>query len=133
MVAERYSLDLPTRRLVASFLFVLFVLFVVSPLRAHPVPRKEHDRTIVVKLTPDAVVVEYRLEVDEWTVVFVDLPGIDDVVDLKKLSKPQEFYEAFTSGYAPFFANNLTATLDGKPLTFRCVERKYEVIDHLRC
>src|SRR5262245_62312639 len=73
---------------------------------AHPVPKRSHDRTIAVRLTPDAVEVDYRVELDEWTVVFVDLPAVSDKIDLSKLSKPTEFYEAFTRAYAPVFAGN---------------------------
>src|SRR5579871_2940187 len=77
------------------------VLVAASVAEAHPVPRLSHDRTIVVHLTPDAVLVDYRLEIDDWTIVFLDLPAVDDKVDLKKLRKPEEFYEAFTRCYAP--------------------------------
>src|SRR5262249_53896352 len=70
---------------------------------------------------------------DEWTVVFVDLPAVSDKVDLAKLTQPREFYEAFTRCYAPILADNLVATLDGKPLTFTCVKHGHEVADSLRC
>src|SRR5947208_3553333 len=70
---------------------LLFMLLANSgALQAHPVPRRSHDRTIVVRLSPDSVVVDYRLEVDEFTVVFDDLPALADQVDLSKLRKPQE-------------------------------------------
>jgi hypothetical protein len=64
-----------------------FVFFVVNsyPLPAHPVPRRRHDRTISVRLGPDAILVHYRLEVDEFTVVFDDLPALGDRLDLTKL------------------------------------------------
>jgi hypothetical protein len=126
-----------TSRLLVCLLLVCLLcvlcVFVVNPLHAHPVPRKAHDRTIIVHLTPEAVVVDYRVEVDDWTVVFVDLPAIDDRIDLEKLRKPKEFYDAFVEGYAPLFANNLTATLDGRPLKFTCVKKEHQLIDHLRC
>src|SRR5262249_25365336 len=96
-------------------------------------PRRTYDRTIVVRLTRDAVLVDYRLEVDEWTVVYVDLPAVSDKLDLTRLSKPREFYEAITRHYAPILADNLTATLDGKPLTFTSVKQGFQVLDHLRC
>jgi nickel/cobalt exporter len=122
--------------------FVLFVVFVVNgcPLHAHPVPRRCHDRTILVRLSPDAIEVDYRLEVDEFTVVFDDMPALSDQVDLSKLHKPQEFYETFTRQYAPILAANLLAKLDGRPLEFHCVRQAYTLrdengspLDHLRC
>src|SRR5438105_2607954 len=82
---------------------------------AHPVARRQHDRTIVVRVTADAIVVDYRLEVDEFTAVFEDLPAIDDKLNLSKLANSDEFYEAFSRGYAPILADNLLATLDRKP------------------
>ena len=74
-----------------------------------------------------------HLEVDEWTVVYVDLPALDDKVDLSKLKKPVEFYDAFTRCYGPILANNLTARLDGKELEFRCAASSHRVADHLQC
>jgi ABC-type nickel/cobalt efflux system permease component RcnA len=121
---------------------VLCVLFVVSSsaLHAHPVPRRSHDRTILVHLGTEAIVVDYRLEVDEFTVVFDDLPALGDQVDLTKLRKPQEFYDAFTRCYAPILAANLVARLNGRPVEFRCIKRGHTLrdedgtpLDHLRC
>src|SRR5438034_6627616 len=85
----------------------LLHLLSCSPVQAHPIGQKQHDRTIAVRLSADGVVVDYRLEVGEFTLVFEDLPAIDDKVELSKLSKPDDFYEAFTRGYAPILADNL--------------------------
>ena len=107
---------------------------------AHPVPRRAHDRTIVVKLAPDRVTVEYRLEVDEFTVVYDDLPAVSDQIDLTRLAKPDEFYDLFTRSYAPVLAGNLTAKLDGQSVAFACTGRTHSLSDeegkklgHLRC
>jgi len=114
---------------------------------AHPVPRSNHDRTIVVRLAPDAgggrvmVTVEYRLEVDELTVVLEDMIPFKDEVDYSKYrNKPKEFYAEFTRLYAPILANNLTATVDGKAVVLECVKRGHRLDDeegkplgHLRC
>jgi ABC-type nickel/cobalt efflux system permease component RcnA len=79
------------------------------------------------------VLVNYRLEVDEWTVIFEDLPAVSEKVDLARLTKPREFYEAYTGCYAPILADNLLATVSGQPLRFTCVRHGHEVLDHLRC
>jgi len=113
---------------------------------AHPVPRRAHDRTIAVRLAADAdnsriiVNVAYRLEIDEFTVVFDDLPALGDKVELSKLRAPDEFYDAFTRCYAPILAANLLARLDGKPLEFVCIQKSHQLKDengvplnHLRC
>ncbi len=116
MTTPSVSITCLRRTIAVVCLFVLFVLFVDNsyPLQAHPVPRRCHDRTIVVRLSADLIVVDYRLEVDEFTVVFDDLPALGDRVELSKLRKPQEFYEAFTRCYAPILAANLVAKLDSR-------------------
>jgi nickel/cobalt exporter len=114
---------------------------------AHPVPRSNHDRTIVVRLAPEAgadkvtITVVYRLEVDELTVVLEDMAPFKDEIDLEKYRDRREaYYAEFMRLYAPILANNLTATVDGKPLTFRCTVRNAslrdeqgQVLGHLRC
>jgi ABC-type nickel/cobalt efflux system permease component RcnA len=114
-------------------LCTLYFVLCTPALYAHPIPRRSYDRTVTIRLAADGVTVNYRLEVDEWTVVFVDLPAVLDKGDRARLSKPREFYEAFTRAYGPILAENLSATLDGKPLKWRCLEHKHEVLDHLRC
>jgi ABC-type nickel/cobalt efflux system permease component RcnA len=128
--------DMPSfRKAVGFLLLVLGTQYSVlsTPAQAHPVPRRSHDRVITVRLTPEAVLVDYHLELDEWTVVFVDLPAVNDQVDLSKLTQPKEFYEAFTRVYAPILADNLLARLDGKPLSFTCTRQSYQVKDSLWC
>src|SRR5262245_53464204 len=106
----------------------LAAILFAPPVYAHPVPRKAHDRTIIVRLGRESVVVEYVLEVDEWTVVFQDLPAVSDQVELTKLTKPDEFYETFTRHYAPILADNLIASVDKQPLRFRCSQRRHQVL-----
>jgi ABC-type nickel/cobalt efflux system permease component RcnA len=104
-----------------------------SSARAHPVPRNSHDRVVIVRLTPDALVVDYHLEIDEWTVVFKDVPALLDKDELAKLKTPKEFYDTFTRQYAPILAGLLTAKLDDQTLELKCVEEKYKVADSLQC
>ncbi len=116
------------------FLFSALSAFsAVNHLHAHPVPKRSHDRVIVVRLTPNEVVVNYDLEVDDWTIVFVDLPAVSDKVDLTKLSKPPDFYKAFGQAYAPILADNLIATLDSQRLEFNWEVRDHQVVDSIRC
>lgn len=122
----------PWLRLLAAW--VLFGLLAqLAP--AHPVPREFHDRVVVVRLTPDAVVVDYHLEVDEWTVVFKDLPELFKREELARFQEkgPAAFYEAFTKSYAPILANLLVATLDGKELVFTCTKHSHVVKDSVQC
>lgn len=137
------------RRIIALSLVLAFAalgscLFLPSAL-AHPVPRRAHDRTIEVRISPGQNVnelnidVRYRLEVDEFTVVFDDLPAIASKEDLRTFEKPNQFFEAFLKLYGPILAANCDATLDGAPLKFAVRSSTYTLrdekgvpLDHLR-
>jgi ABC-type nickel/cobalt efflux system permease component RcnA len=97
------------------------------------VPRSSHDRVVAVRLTPAALLVEYRLQVDEWTVVFEDLPALVGEEAVDRFSRGPEFHEAFSRAMAPRLAGRLHAALDGDPLTFACVRRGSQLLDHLSC
>lgn len=126
---------------------LLLAAFAV-PAAAHPVPKDSHDRTIAVHLCAgpraDEVVVfvEYRLEVDEFTVLLDDMKPYAEEVDFAAYrNRPLEYYAEFTKRYAETYASNLVATADGRPLTFTCVARNAQLRDekdgtplgHLRC
>jgi nickel/cobalt exporter len=129
------------------FAFALSLCLCGSIAHAHPVPRSHHDRTIVVRLTPDApagqvrVTVYYRLEVDELTVVLEDMAPFKDEIHLENYrNRAEAYYGEFLRVYAPILAGNLSATVDGKPLPLRCVRRGHSLRDeqgqllgHLRC
>ena len=103
--------------------------------RADPIPKGTHDRRLDIRLTPEAVVVTYLLDVDPGTAVLEDLIPLAQGGEFEKLSKPQEYYEAFTRVFAPRLAGGLEATLDGARLAFTCAEHRYTVVDpqnHLR-
>src|SRR5438552_198856 len=121
------------RRSVCFWLLVAAAGLFPAAALAHPVPSKAHLRTIDVNLRPNELCVHYRLAVDEWTVVFVDLPALLDGAELKALSKPSEFYDTFLRRMGALLADQLLVTLDDQSLTLRCVEQRYEVLDHLRC
>jgi ABC-type nickel/cobalt efflux system permease component RcnA len=112
----------------------------------HPVPRRAHDRTIVVRLGQEektqqiTVAVAYRLEVDEFTVAFDDLPALGVKVDQGKFRTAKDIYDAFTNSYAPILASNLLVSLDGQALKLVCMQRSHTRSDengaplnHLRC
>jgi nickel/cobalt transporter (NicO) family protein len=131
------------------YLFAVAALcLLVSTVGAHPVPKDNHDRTIVVRLqksdTADRlrVRVEYRLEVDEGTIIDKDMkPYRDDYPPLKYRGEPMKFYAKFAEIYAPIYAAHLVMHVDNKLIeTFRCLERTQRLEDeagkglgHLRC
>ncbi|HTK75315.1 MAG TPA: hypothetical protein VL371_08655 [Gemmataceae bacterium] len=116
-----------------AWLLGLISLMWAMPAGAHPVPRRSHDRVVEVRLRQTEVAVSFRLEVDEWTVVFVDLPALLEPSEMKRLTKPAEFYSAYVERIAPLLADQVFVTLDGKPLTLRCVDVQHQVRDSVQC
>ncbi len=119
---------------------VCAIVFAALPceVNAHPVPRRCHERKIIVQLTPGALFVRYRLEVDTLTIIQDDLAAFED--EVANFTKPDEFYTAYIRCYAPIIGRNLRATLDGTPLDLTCTQMSYRVIDeqgqpldHVRC
>jgi nickel/cobalt exporter len=96
---------------------------------AHPVPKQNHDRTIEVKLTPDAVVVKYQLDIDEYRAV-QDLSK----EEIAHIDSPEAIARVFLRYAAPILCNNLIAHLDGNELTFHGEGKIDDTVkDHLRC
>lgn len=96
---------------------------------AHPVPKQNHDRVIEVRLTPEAVVVKYQLEIDEYRAV-QDL-GKEE---LARIDSPRAISRVFLTYAAPLLRNNLIAQLDGAELSFQGRgEIDATVTDHLCC
>jgi ABC-type nickel/cobalt efflux system permease component RcnA len=104
-----------------------------TPVAAHPVPRRSHDRIIDVSIRRTEVAIDFRIEVDEWTVVFVDLPALLEPADMKRLTKPNEFYETYVERIAPLLADQMYVTLNGQPLQLRCVDVRFQARDSLQC
>ena len=113
------------RRLLGS---LLAVLLFVAPVVAHPVPKTNRDRTIVVRVTATALVVDYRLELDEGSI-----PG--DLTDEQRvrIKTRAELLETFTQSFATATCRTLDVSLDGQALDFQCVQHKYTATDHVRC
>ncbi len=115
------------------FLWFLF-LCAVGLLRgefcfAHPVPKQNHDRVLSVRLTPEAVIVKYQLEIDEYR-------AVQDLAkeDLARIDSPRAIPRVFLEYATPVLRNNLIAQLDGEELFFRGGgEIDPSVMDHLRC
>jgi ABC-type nickel/cobalt efflux system permease component RcnA len=100
---------------------------------AHPVPTDTHFRTIAVCPRPTELCVRYRLELDQFTTVYKDSRGLIDEAEVKRLRTPAAFYGEFARRLGPILADQLDATLDGRPLALKCVEQRFELSDHLVC
>jgi ABC-type nickel/cobalt efflux system permease component RcnA len=86
--------------------------------QAHPVPKQNHDRIIVVRISADALIVDYRLEVDRdgWTIARDLKEALPNQEDWAGLTTEAKVYDAFARAYAPLIAGNLTIKLDGRDL-----------------
>jgi ABC-type nickel/cobalt efflux system permease component RcnA len=110
------------------------------PVEGHPVPKQTYDRVLVVHVTPGGVVVDYRLELDDETLVTVDLRAVQDLVDFGELRSMEDIYKTYMRCYASIYAGNLSASLDGKEMPFQCVKQVRRtvddegkpIVDHLR-
>jgi nickel/cobalt exporter len=134
---------------IASLIGLSFCLLttLTSDVHAHPVPKNNHDRSIVVRLqpgkTPDqiAVRVDYRLEVDPATVILEDMKPFQDEIDVSAFAKNKaDYFKEFTRRYAPILADRLIAQHNGKAVEFvagaptqSLRDEKGEPLDHLRC
>lgn len=101
-----------------AFLTAVSLVATASFASAHPVPKDNHDRAIIVRLTPEALVIEYRLELDRDGLTLArDLrEAVADRAEWAKLTSEGKLYEAFARVYAPLLAGNLTVKLDGQEL-----------------
>ncbi|MGL4552352.1 MAG: nickel/cobalt transporter, partial [Gemmataceae bacterium] len=101
---------------------------IVLLLSAHPVPKDNRDRTLIVRPTPAALVVELRLEIDESRAAR-DLP----VEDLTAVKDRAGLLAAFQRHAEATLGGGLAVTLDGQELDLRCTARAMKVTDHVRC
>ena len=146
MAAEGKRPGLPRSRGVLSYwrpaaaLSLLAVCVFPFGASAHPVPRENHDRVIGVRLTGAGVVVDYRLDVDDTTAVYLDLPELLSRAEIAELTSERALYQAYMDRYAPILGANLIAAVDGgEPLAFECVQQRQrfrdengQKLDHLR-
>jgi nickel/cobalt exporter len=116
------------QRVTRGLLACLALALLAPPARAHPVPKNNHDRTVQITLTPEAVLVDYQLEVDEARAA---LDMTEDAI--VGVGSRKEFYVAYTRFMAPVLAHNLDAKLGGKALSFTCARQRFEVTDHIQC
>ena len=105
----------------ASWLSIVALICGCAVVRAHPVARSNHDRTIKVHLEKSdkpnhlKIRVEYRLEVDETTVLLEDMRDFKDEADFANYrGKPLEYYAEFMRIYAPILADRLIVRMNGK-------------------
>lgn len=97
---------------------------------AHPVPRGEHYRNVTVTWRPDGVFVQYRLEIDEYTLLtstaawVAGQPG-----DARKPMGRRDIANAFIARMKEVIPDQLVGKLDGKDLSFTCTDARVDFLD----
>src|SRR5260370_18487578 len=106
-------------------------LLFAPPVLAHPLTgTKNRDRIIVVRVTATALIVDYRLELDEGSITTgPELPKSE----WARVTSKTELFEIFTRFMEDILARNLDGWLDGQELHFKGVKHKFAATDHLRC
>jgi nickel/cobalt exporter len=135
------------RRLKILMVATAFFSLGDAALHAHPVPKDSHDRTIIVRLKRAAepgkltLQVDYRLEVDETTLIVDDLRAFEGEIDFTQFrGKEMQLYAEFARHIAPIYADRLVVRGNDKALSLVCVSRSQRLKDeegkalgHLRC
>jgi len=96
-------------------------------LLAHPVPKETRDRTLIVRPTPAALVIDLRLEIDEGQAA-LDLPDEQRLGLRDRLS----LHRAYARYAERLLQQGLIATLGGEELSLSCTQRDWNVTDHFR-
>ena len=119
-----------TRLPLLGLLFILQSAIGIPQLSAHPVPRGEHDRNLTVTWRPDGVFVQYRLEIDEYTLLtgvaawLADQPG-----DTRKPIGRKEIADAYMARMKEVIPDQLVGRLDGKDLHFTASDARVDFLD----
>jgi ABC-type nickel/cobalt efflux system permease component RcnA len=104
------------------------VLLVPSALPAHPLYQSFYDRTVTVRVTERAVVVDYVLEVDSTT-VYLDMRHLVSREEMAAINRQEDVFRIYHEKTAPLLLANLDVQLDGKPLTLRCTAQRWNLKD----
>ena len=116
--------------LVTVYCSLAFLLLAPRAGQAHPVPRGEHDRNVTVTWRPDGVFVQYRLEIDEYTLL-TDVAGwiAGQPGDTRKPIGRKEIADAFIKRMKEVIPDSLVGKVDGQDLRFTAVDGKVEFLD----
>ncbi|MFQ3651430.1 MAG: hypothetical protein SNJ75_13955, partial [Gemmataceae bacterium] len=94
---------------------------------AHPVPKETRDRTLIVRPTPAALLIDLRLEIDEGQAA-LDLPDEERIGLRDRLS----LHRAYARYAERLLVEGLMVALGGEELTVVCTQRNWNVTDHFR-
>ena len=104
-----------------------------SNAQAHPVPRSEYDRNITVEWRPDAVHVQYRLEIDEYTLLttVANSPELFPLGAQKGVGR-KHIADAYMKRMREVIPDGLVGTIDGTAITFQATEARVDFLDSVQ-
>ncbi len=109
----------------AAVLFTLHSSLFTSSAQAHQVPRSEYDRNVTVSVRDDGLVVVYRVDLDEFTL----LQLVGNPVNGFPISKTgkigrKDIFDAFVRRMKEVIPDQFLASVDGKPVLLTCTQTK---------
>jgi len=114
------------------FVFTLCLFASVVPnSSSHPLLNRFYERTVDVRVSPDAagqivIEVEYQLEVNQL-IALLDAKILLEQHKEEEPGNAREYYEAFTRLHAPLLADRIYVSLDDKAMDLSLVDRKQEL------
>jgi nickel/cobalt transporter (NicO) family protein len=117
-----------------ALLIIHHSLFITQRCLAHPVPRSETDRNITVTWRPDGVFVQYRVEVDEYTLLTSVAQWVNDLPGdpRKKPIGPKEVAQAYMARMRVIIPDQLLGKVDDKDIKFTCIDTRVDFLDSVQ-
>src|SRR5262249_50001043 len=88
-------------RLIGLLVGLWALVGVAAQGRADPIPKGEHNRRIDIRLTPEAVVVKYQLNVEPFTAHIEDVPTVAQGGDFENIRDEEEYFKTFVRLFGP--------------------------------
>lgn len=115
----------PRAILALMFVFAPHSAFLTPHCEAHQVPRSEYDRNVTVSVRDDGLVVVYRVDLDEFTLLqLVANPANGFPLPMTGKLGRKDFFDAFVRRMKEVIPDQFLATVDGKPVPFACTHTK---------
>ena len=131
--ARPSSLEFGHSLVIGVWSLVILLGWDASRAQAHPVPRSEYDRNVTAEWRPDAVFVQYRVEIDEFTLVTIVArsPELFPLGPQKGVGRKQ-VADTYMARMREVIPDGLVGTVDGQPITFKAIESRVDFLDSVQ-
>ena len=104
-----------------------------SHCHAHPIPRSEYDRNVTVSWRVDAVYIQYRVEIDEFTLLTtVGRPDSGFKLDFTKRIGRKDVADAYVARMREVIPDQIQCEINGKSVPLRCVDTRIDFADSVQ-